>query len=358
MLSLASSAMVFTFGALDKTVTMYHVNPLRFGPVPRNMDAADAAGDIFFELFEVLTIPLACDDPTVPSSRKPFECRNLETNDPTTVVNKVELRIDSNYSNYAMCNIGNKQGKDPFGRPCPVDEYCCYCSEDGHHFPPKTAPCNATVGKADLYSHFGEMSRRPCHKDYDCWTGHAAAKLDQQHPGFWYSPLKLGDCSLHPAGGPNCTWIVEKVVKIVNGTCHSDSFFGAVQRASPESFDASCSHKAPNASDPCWVRGFYTAVLGADAAKPSGWKIGGLPLDQIIALWEAPFASDDPAKGGCPGLPIPPSSGMNPLAPMLVEEREPYQSYQSYQLTTRQRRWRAFARRWYGLSAENDMDGL
>ena len=87
-----------SLGGLDKTVTMYHVNPIRFGPVPRNMDTADVVGDLFFELFEVLSIPLACDDPTVPPWEKPFECKNRETNDPTTVVNKLTVRVNSSFS--------------------------------------------------------------------------------------------------------------------------------------------------------------------------------------------------------------------------------------------------------------------
>ena len=59
---------------LDKTVTMFHVNPRRFGPVPVNMDTADPPGDFFFELFEVLSIPLACSDPTLPPWKKVAAC--------------------------------------------------------------------------------------------------------------------------------------------------------------------------------------------------------------------------------------------------------------------------------------------
>ena len=149
---------------------MYHVNPRRFGPVPRNMDTADVTGDLFFELFEVLAIPLACNDPTVPSWQKPFECHNLESNDKTDVVNKVTLKVNSSFSGYAMCNIGNKQGRDPLGRPCPVDGYCCYCGRDFHHWPPKSAPCNATLGFSELLSHFGNHSRwhEKCTKDCEC----------------------------------------------------------------------------------------------------------------------------------------------------------------------------------------------
>merc|ERR1719401_946561 len=248
---------VLAIGALDEQVTMYHVNPLRFGPIPRNMDTADVTGDLFFELFEVLTIPLACSDPSVPASRKPFECRNLEANDPTTVVNKLTLEVNSTFSGYAMCNIGSKEGNDPLGRPCPPGEYCCYCSDPAaQHFPPPTVPCNATVGSADLYSHFGRMPHGPCFKDYECWANHAAGKLTAEHPGRWYSPLALGECATHPAGSANCTWRVKSIDKIVNSTCHSDSFFSAVQRAAPGAF-SKCSTAKPNATDPCWVRGFY-----------------------------------------------------------------------------------------------------
>jgi len=335
-------------GKLDKSVTMYHVNPLRFGPVPRNTDAADVTGDLFFELFEVLSVPLACDDPTVPSWRKPFECRNLETNDPSDVVNKITLRVDSDFSGYAMCNIGNDQGKDPLGRPCPVGGYCCYCSEWGGHGYPKTAPCNATVGLTNLKDHFGGGGswHHHCSKDYDCWTSHAASKLTDANPGYWYSPLAFGDCSLHPEPSPNCTWSLQSVEKIVNATCHSDSFFGSVQRAAPEPFAACGGAGAkPNASDPCWIRAFYTAVLGPDAGKPYGWKVAGLPIGDLIEFWESPFASDDPAKGGCPGLPVPPMS-------TILKQAE--QRYVSPVRSARQRRWQDFTRRWFG--ADRDVE--
>ena len=331
-----------THGTLDKTVTMYHVNPIRFGPIPRDTNTADVTGDLFFELFEVLSIPLACSDPTVPPDRKPFECRNLESNDPSDVVNKITLNLDSHFSGYAMCNIGNKDGKDPLGRPCPVGGYCCYCSESVHGGYPHTAPCNATVGHENLQMHFGQTSsmRRPCFKDYDCWTEHAGAKLSTEHPGAWYSPLKIGDCTLHNPSGPNCTWTVKSVDKIVNSTCHSNSFFGAVQRAAPDLF-TNCTGggtSTPNASDPCWIRGFYTAVLGPDADKTIFWKVAGLPLDDLIAFWTAPFESDDPAKGGCPGLPVPPRSAW-PRYGELAQQQPP---------TRRQRLWREFTRKWYG----------
>ena len=314
---------------LDKELTMYHVNPLRFGPVPINTDAADAAGDLFFELFEVLTLPLQCE-----KKRKghhlPFNCRNLEIGRPDDVVNKVTLRVNSNFSSYAMCNIGNASGMDPLGRPCPIGGYCCYCGHR-HHWPPVVEPCNATIGMNEITSMRSHIlsGKGPCHEDYECWAIHAGYKLTDATPGYWYSPLAYGDCDTHPAAGPNCTWAVKTVDKIVNASCHSDSFFGAVQRAAPQWFRACASGGGPavprpNTSDPCWVRGFYRAVLGPEAAKPKGWSIGGLPLDQILSYWTAPFESDDPAKGGCPGLPIPPRAEQRAMARarVVVEEKE------------------------------------
>lgn len=91
------------FGQEWSSVTMYHVNPRKYGPVPVNMDTGDAAGDLFFELFEVLIVPLACADK---NATHHFNCDNPEANSPTDVVNKVVLEVRDGFSGYAMCNIG------------------------------------------------------------------------------------------------------------------------------------------------------------------------------------------------------------------------------------------------------------
>uniref|UniRef100_A0A7S0LIH3 Uncharacterized protein n=1 Tax=Coccolithus braarudii TaxID=221442 RepID=A0A7S0LIH3_9EUKA len=293
-------------------------------------------------MFEQLSIPLACTDPTIPDSKKPFECKNLESTDPTDVVNKVTLRVNSNYSAYAMCNIGNDEGKDPLGRPCPIGGYCCYCSAPSHSYPPKDAPCNSTIGLEVIKDHFGYSSH--CSKDYDCWTAHTVAKLTDEYPGLWYSPLDIGDCSLHATPEENCTWAVQSIDKIVNATCHTQSFFSAVQKASPTSF-AQCTNgtsvAAPNATDPCWVRGFYEAVLGPKASRSILWKVEGLPLEDLIGYWSAPFQSEDPALGGCPGLPIP-----------TIEEAVQL-SLQKPKLTHNpQRRGQSFMRKFFGADDE------
>mmetsp|Transcript_31902 Transcript_31902/g.83449 ORF Transcript_31902/g.83449 Transcript_31902/m.83449 type:complete len:194 (-) Transcript_31902:920-1501(-) len=177
---------------------------------------------LLLEQFERLSIPLACSDPTVPPEQKPFECKNLESVDPTDVVNKITLEVDSNYSGYAMCNIGNASGLDPLGRQCGVGEYCCYCSDPSVW--DRSAPCNATVGRANLFTKFGYYANqsKPCFTDYECWADRCGFKLlSPDDPGLWYSPLDYGYCADHPFSPSNCTWRVRSVDKIVNSSCHT-----------------------------------------------------------------------------------------------------------------------------------------
>ena len=59
-----------------------------------------------------------------------------------------------------------------------------------------------------------------------------------------------------------------------------------------------------NTSDPCWITCFYNTALGPAASKPNA-PIGGMPISELLGAWDAPFASDDPEKGGCAAIPIP-----------------------------------------------------
>jgi len=261
----------------------------------------------------------------------------------------------------AMCNIGNENGTDPFGRPCPKGGYCCYCSSPHHGG--STAPCNATVGMEVLYDKWGPSNQtHPCWRDYDCWSRRTGEKLlSRARPGYWYSPLDLGDCSAHPLN--NCTWRLRSVDKIVNATCHTNSFFGAVKAASPSELFANCS-AAVNATDPCWVRGFYQAVMGPDAGTPCTethlpyppwhvynctYSIGGLPVKDLVHYWTAPFESDDPSVGGCPALPVPPDAKASVEAQLkaAADRRSAADASAPPLLSPRQRRWQQFSQGWF-----------
>ena len=60
-----------------------------------------------------------------------------------------------------------------------------------------------------------------------------------------------------------------------------------------------------NTTDLCWLRCFFETVLGPDAKVPGG-AVTGMPLSDLLDAWDRPFASEDPAAGGCPPLPHPP----------------------------------------------------
>lgn len=163
-----------------------------------------------------------------------------------------------------------------------------------------------------MYSHFGPQDW-PCSHDYECWQARAASVLTTATPGLWYSPLEYGDCSLHPGSEKNCTWQTTAVTKVVSKQCHSDSFMNAVQAHAPAAaapcFAQCAGGQKANASDPCWIRCFYMAILGPDSGKPNGTVQVGVGIEELTRYWKRPFESSDPALGGCPALPpMPPGT--------------------------------------------------
>lgn len=74
-------------------ITVYHVNPHRYGAVPYSMNTGDTAGDLFFDLFQVVISPLACQNET-----ESHACSNPEATGADLVVNKLRLEVDTRYS--------------------------------------------------------------------------------------------------------------------------------------------------------------------------------------------------------------------------------------------------------------------
>ena len=94
-------------------------------------------------------------------------------------------------------------------------------------------PCNSTVGRQDLYDHFGPgntprtaalmaSAGPPDHHSWcasahssvaDCYRAHSVQKLTKQNPGYWYSSLAKGYCGDADSAG-DCTWRVVAVEKV------------------------------------------------------------------------------------------------------------------------------------------------
>ena len=281
--------------AIDPThavaITVYHVNPHAAGAIPANMDTGDAAGDLFFDLEEVIIHPLAC-----PPGARAYECTNPEAAGADLVVTRLTLEVDARYSSrYAKCNMG-VNGTDQRGHPCRDGTYCCFCSDAAR----RPAPCEAAVGRENIRDRFGRGGHHSaCLRDgrpSDCYRAKVAQKLTAATPGYWYSTLATSLCGA--PGATACAWRVVGVDKIVTRRCHTATFGAVVAAATPACF-AGCGAQSTNTSSPCWTDCFYRAVLGPDAGRPGG-AVGGMPLPALLEAWERPFLPE--ALGGCPPL--------------------------------------------------------
>jgi len=276
-------------GATWENITVYHVNPHKYGAIPVNMDIADSTGDLFFDLDQVMVVPLACAD----AKHAGHSCSNPEADGKDLMVNKLTLSVNTDYSTYAKCNIG-VNGTDHHGHACKDDTYCCFCS--GSHWGPDV-PCNTTLGRENLYETHG--SRGGCRSGStasSCYSGNVAKKLDSQYPGFWFSSLDTGYCGATGAA-PDCTWRVVAVEKIVTRECHTKVFGDLVQASAPPDCLNSCGTQKTNSSSPCWTDCFYKAALGPESGTPGG-AVAGMPIGDLVAAWEKPFLPE--AQGGCP----------------------------------------------------------
>ena len=265
------------------------------------MDTGNGLGDLFFDLFEVMIAPLACQHG---HHSMGHTCTNPEATGSDLVVNKLTLEVDNRYSDYAMCNIG-VNGTDQHGHACEDGTYCCFCHHDYRH----DKPCAQTVGRENLTSHFGgggswHHHGFTCHAwtpTYMCYTIATFSKLNSTagHDAFWYSSLASGFCDVPGHTGP-CTWRVVSVDKIVSRACHTKVFGQRVQATQPSACLDACGAQATNTSSPCWTDCFYKAAMGPESGTPGG-AIAGMTLEDLTAAWEAPFKPV--AEGGCPALP-------------------------------------------------------
>lgn len=272
-------------------ITVYHVNPKRYGPNPINMDTGDEPGDMFFDFHNVLIMPLECPN----GAASGHGCSNPEAIAPDLMVNKVILEVDSRFSGYARCNVGVNGSAG--GSPCPDDTYCCLC---GEHWG-SSEPCNRTLGRENIFETHATRNCDASSPAWECYKDNSAKKLTRNTPGMWYSSLTNGYCGdTKTPYTDNCTWRLISVPKVVTKLCHNSVFLGAVEAEGKSCF-STCGVDARNISSPCWANCFYETTLGPDAGRPGG-TVTGMALEKLLEAWMAPFASDDPAKGGCPNV--------------------------------------------------------
>jgi hypothetical protein len=177
-------------------------------------------------------------------------------------------------------------------------QYNCNCGS----FTGPSKPCGSPVGFMNISA---MMARHRCDAgdpNFECWHDSTARKTG----GKWFSTVDVGYCGdgTTPAP-PGCTWRVAEFVKRVNKTCSDNVIYGEVEAFDPTTCFGRCTDsgvgKLRNTTSPCWIGCFYDTVLGPDAGTPGG-AVAGMPLQDLVTAWGLPFASEDPAKKGCPAL--------------------------------------------------------
>jgi hypothetical protein len=298
MLALISGTAAQIPSEYAEDITVYHVNPLSDGVIPINMDTANALGDIFFD-FRSKVFPIEC-GPGAPPPSHGSDCKNAEVTAGDLVITKLVLTVDNRFGEYGRCNIcvnGSAGGVTP----CTDGEYLCSCGYSRHE-----EKCPKTVGVENVTEHFAPRAGcKQGEKDWECWRNNVCVKTK----GIWYSTFASGYCGdgskPEPAG---CTWKVKNLTKLVNKTCSDNTVYNYLETYNQEATKcfSSCADSglgpARNTSSTCWVKCFYTTLLGPDAGTPGG-QVTGVPMEKILAAWEKPFLSSKAAEGGCPSLP-------------------------------------------------------
>ena len=288
--SVVSASIITKSASVTTNATLYHINPLAYPAAPVDMDLGDVAGDLFFDIQQILS-EFPCHD-TLP---KPSYCVNKETHGQDIGVTKVVLALsEQSYGPYATCNIC-VNGTSPLNHShtCTKGEYVCDCADGAF----KRVPCTAAVGYENTTVLFGSNGTgKPCLRlpEGHLRTGtYALATAAAKLQGSWFSTLKQGE---------GVTWRLVEVVKRVRRDCHSNSFYTSVERRLPECF-AGCQGGAGasrNTSSVCWAGCFVDAALGPQARTSTHDLGSGMTREELVAAWSRPFDSDDVAKGGCP----------------------------------------------------------
>jgi hypothetical protein len=273
-------------------ITVFHINEGSFGAAPINMNTGDALGDMYFDLrSKALAIECASN-----SSSAARDCDNQEVNPPASdplVITKLVITVLAPFSPYGRCNVC-VNGSDHHGNnSCADGVYWCSC---GGYGSASQKTCAAGVGRENLTLHYAGRACEEGDPNYLCWKDASAKKLG----GTWYSTTSTGYGS---------SWKVAEVVKRVSKACADDAMNRAVESAGSACFEACgpTGHGAHrNTSSLCWVECFESTVLGPQAGTPGG-AISGMPIQDLLTAWNAPFESTDSAKSGCPSLPLPPT---------------------------------------------------
>lgn len=272
-------------GALN--LTLYHLNPANYSVAPAEMNTADLAGDLYFDV-SARTLPLECGNTSSPWYNS--DCTNPETNAADLALTKLVVEVvDGAYGPYMFCNVQPPDG-----------HYRCDCNWSKAQKPVPCPPGDhpSDVGRKDLSMPVAR-ARRLTNGTTGLFAntiGRWRVNLRLRTGGYWYSTPTAGWCG-HSSGGA-CTWRLVRPVKKIWKNCSDAVINAEVERRGARCF-AGCGARTHNSSDPCWIGCFFDTLLGPG----SGEQIvqdGGMTKAEIEALWDLPFSA--PAPQGCDNI--------------------------------------------------------
>ena len=123
--------------------------------------------------------------------------------------------------------------------------------------------------------------------------------------GSWFSTTTEGRCAEghRPGDSSGCTWRPIGIRKALNYSCLQSNVAKTVMGQNKACF-AKCADGAaldPKPPSDCWTLCFFNTFLGN-----STLGLEAMSRDALVAAWDKSFASDDPAQGGCPSVPVTP----------------------------------------------------
>ena len=266
-------------------LTVYRITPRNYTGLT-NMDSGDAAGDVYFGLYE-FALPVICaDQPNL------INCENIPilSIPGFNVYTKTVISIDPRYTIYKGCNPDANTGLFS----CKAfDERCWYEADVDGAF---SNVCDPDVCRCRAFDTMavGKDTCNMCetnatwHHDTPMWRQVEA--LGQKLNGSWYSTQAEGECKPGETVGVDCWWRVVTQVRNVNASCVSDRVLDSV-KAHGEPCFAQCGAAGQNTSSPCFIECLFSTLEQ------------GMSKEDIVAPFEQAFASDWPSEGGCEEVP-------------------------------------------------------
>ena len=240
--------------------TTYRITPRNYSGLA-NVDSGNAAGDVYFGLYE-LALPIICEnDPSL------INCENIPilSIPGFNVYTKSLVEADPRFSAYKGCNpdprtgvfhckiLGNSSGSCWYDAP-QREDFIDVCD---------AGSCRCAAYDADAV---GAATCNMCernatwHPDTLMWRQVEA--LGQKLNGTWYSTQAEGECAPGEVVGRECWWRVVRLERNVNATCVNDRVVAAVEAAGEPCF-AACGADVANRTSSCWIHCLFSTLVGS-----------------------------------------------------------------------------------------------